>query len=226
MEKTRLLLVDDQLLFAENLKTVLELRANDMTVLGIAKDGKEAVRMADTLAPDLILMDVRMPVMDGVEAAKIIREAHPQILILMLTTFDDDEYVSNALHHGAAGYLLKDIPPAELISAIRAVMAGNVLISQQVAQRLVEQAYHTQQNKKGPDDDSRPGWLRDLTEREKSILKLISRGCNNSEIAEQLNLAEQTVKNYVSVIYSKLGINDRGHAMKMGIDARMDRENG
>ncbi|MBN1409856.1 MAG: response regulator transcription factor [Spirochaetales bacterium] len=220
MDKIRILLADDQTLFVESLKTVLEIRAGDIEVAGIARNGEEAVAMALELKPDVILMDVRMPVMDGVMATKEIHGRQPETHIIMLTTFNDDEYVLNALHYGAAGYLLKDIPPGDVISAIRAVNEGHVLIAQHVAAKLVDHAYGL----KKPEPEGGTGdKLKSLTEREKTILKLISEGHNNSEIAARLYLAEQTVKNYVSVLYSKLGISGRSHAMKLGLGVTEDK---
>ena len=138
MDKIKLLLVDDQKLFVESLRTVLRTRAKDMAVIGVAGDGSEALAMVDLEQPDVILMDVRMSGMNGVEATRRIKEKYPAIRVLMLTTFDDDDYVVEALKVGAVRYLLKDMPPAELITAIRAVYEGGILISPKVAAKLVD----------------------------------------------------------------------------------------
>jgi DNA-binding NarL/FixJ family response regulator len=219
MNKTRVLLVDDQVLFVESLRTVLETRATDFEVVGVALSGREAIRLVLERQPDIILMDVRMPDMDGVEAIKIIHEAYPDIHVLMLTTFDDDVYVVEALNHGAAGYLLKDIPPEELIVSLRAVCSGSIIISPQVANKVLR----AREGETAPEESAgiRPApsgensFLRILSRREIEILRLIGEGADNVLIAKKLFIAEQTVKNYVSVIYSKLHVHSRMQAMKL-----------
>jgi DNA-binding NarL/FixJ family response regulator len=219
MNKTRVLLADDQVLFVESLRTVLETRATDFEVVGVALSGREAIQLVVEKQPDIILMDVRMPDMDGVEATKIIREAYPDIHVLMLTTFDDDIYVAEALNHGAAGYLLKDIPPEELIVSLRAVCSGSIIISPQVANKVLR----TREGDASPEDgaESRAvssgenSLLRFLSRREIEILHLIGEGADNVLIARKLSIAEQTVKNHVSVIYSKLHVHNRMQAMKL-----------
>ena len=213
----RVLLADDQVLFVESLKTVLEMRSRDIRVTGIARDGREAVAMAEQQKPDIVLLDVRMPVMDGVEAARIIRERLPEVQVAMLTTFDDDVYVLEALRHGAVGYLLKSTSPADLISAVRSIKNGSVLISPEVASRLVEQLARQKQRS---EEAQQAGaavqqWQKLLSPREREVLSLLAEGRNNHEIAEALSLAEQTVKNHVSVIYSKLGVHDRARVVRL-----------
>lgn len=224
MEKIRLILADDQALFVESLRTVLTTRAKDLVVAGVAADGLEAVRLVAREKPDVVLMDVRMPVMDGVESTRAIKEKHPRTRVLMLTTFDDDEYVVEALRLGAAGYLLKDMPPAELIAAVRAVHKGGILISPKVAARLVEKLTGPAEAPRegGRDGASPPPWLSELSGREKEILRLLAKGMDNREIAERLFIAEQTVKNHVSLIYSKMGARDRVQASLMAIEAGFD----
>ena len=217
--RIRVLLADDQVLFVESLRTVLETRAEDFEVVGVAFNGREALQLVMEKHPDIILMDVRMPEMDGVEATKIIHETYPDIHVLMLTTFDDDEYVVEALNHGAAGYMLKDIPPADLIVSLRAVCKGSIIISPQVANKLLR----IREGEGKPEDsgESRPrpipdgSFLRYLSKREIEILGLIGTGADNVRIARKLSIAEQTVKNHVSVIYSKLHIHNRMQAMKL-----------
>ncbi len=219
MTKVRVLLVDDQVLFVESLRTVLDTRAPDFEVVGVALSGREAIQMVMDSQPDIILMDVRMPDMDGVEATKIIHEAYPQIHVLMLTTFDDDAYVVEAMNHGAAGYLLKDMPPDNLIASLRAVCNGSIIISPQVANKLLRI-----REGEGKSDES-PGsrvptaaetsFLRYLSKREIEILRLIGKGADNALIARKLSIAEQTVKNHVSVIYSKLHLHNRMQAMML-----------
>ncbi|MBB6481672.1 response regulator [Spirochaeta isovalerica] len=212
MTKTKILIVDDQLLFAESLKTVLETRSDDLEVVSIAANGKEAVHMAEIHSPRIILMDIRMPEMNGVEALKIIKEKHPSIIVIMLTTFDDDNYIHNALKNGATGYLLKNTPPEKLISSIRAAESGLVLISPSIIEHLTHDSPLPELPKE------KPAWMSELSNREKQVLKLITGGMNNREIADELFIAEQTVKNHVSLIYSKLGTHDRMQAIRIARD--------
>jgi DNA-binding NarL/FixJ family response regulator len=160
-------------------------------------------------------MDVRMPVMDGVEATRRIREAHPEARIMMLTTFEDDEYVQEALEHGAAGYILKDIPPAELIASIRVVAGGAFLIAPSVAKSLIHRAYLKPEFSPTPE----PEWLRQLSRREREILGRLVEGRSNKEIAAELFIAEQTVRNHISVIYDKTGVDDRAQAVRLAREA-------
>ena len=219
MSRTRVLLVDDQVLFVESLRTVLETRAEDFEVVGVALSGREAVQLVVEKQPDIILMDVRMPDMDGVEATRIIHEMYPDIHVLMLTTFDDDAYVVEALNHGAAGYVLKDMPPGELIVSLRAVSKGSVIISPQVANKLLRLREGDAKIDESPEQRARSlpegSFLRYLSKREIEILRLIGAGADNVRIARKLSIAEQTVKNHVSVIYSKLHIHNRMQAMKL-----------
>jgi DNA-binding NarL/FixJ family response regulator len=159
-------------------------------------------------------MDVRMPVMDGVEATKRILADFPEARIMMLTTFEDDEYVKEALERGAVGYLLKDIPPAELISAIRAVAGGAFLIAPSVAKSLIRRAYL-----KPGLPEGEPDWLREMSRREREILGHIVEGYSNKEIASMISIAEQTVRNHISAIYDKMGVSDRSQAVRMAKDA-------
>jgi DNA-binding NarL/FixJ family response regulator len=192
--------------------------------VGIVYSGLEAIECVERQHPHIVLMDVRMPNMDGVEATWIIKQKHPETQIVMLTTFGDDEFVHEALYHGAVGYLLKDIPPDELIAAVRAVKKGSVLISPAVAMRLVEQVYQPEK-KKGDRlraSQPEPTWLSALSKKEREVLGLIAKGFDNKEIAKRLFIAEQTVKNHASLIYSKIGARDRIMAMKMGMQAKLD----
>jgi len=204
----QILLADDQALFVESLKASLQTYVDDIEVVGIAKNGVEAVRMAAEMAPEIILMDVHMPEMNGVEATIKIREANDKIKIIMLSTYDEDEYVRDALRHGAVGYLLKDISPTELIAAIRALQSGIVQISPQIASKLINQMYD-ETSPKYEESRKRFEWFETLTGREKEIFGLIATGYDNKQIAERLALAEQTVRNNISSIYSKLEVKDR-----------------
>ena len=213
--KIRVLIADDQKLFAENLKTVIETRADDLCVVGIAQDGEEAVRLAKELWPDVVLMDVCMPRLDGVKAIRELKRDLPKIKILVLTTFGDDDYVLEALKFGATGYLLKDISMPELIQTIRGVGAGNIMISPEVAITLLRNIEVQREEQSAPRQTEKvPEWIDSLVRRERQVLKLIGAGCNNYDIGSRLGLSEQTVKNYVSSIYDKTGIHDRIQIMR------------
>ncbi|MDR1596538.1 MAG: response regulator transcription factor [Treponema sp.] len=217
--KIKILLADDQTLITESLRTFLSNYAEDMTVIGIAADGAEAVGLAEKERPDIILMDVLMPGMDGTEAARVIKDSHPEIKIIMLSTYDEDEYVRAAIMAGASGYLLKAISPTELITVIRALKNNVIQISPEIARKLVSQKYtggETKNNDAGSPDmaESLP-WLKTLTNREREIFTYITTGYENEEIAEKLCLAPQTVKNQVSTIYSKLGVKNRFEIIKL-----------
>ncbi|MDC7233711.1 MAG: response regulator transcription factor [Spirochaetales bacterium] len=203
MSRINVIIVDDQTLFAESLKTVLETRSENIRITCLAANGKEAVKMAEIHIPDLILMDIRMPEMNGVEAVGIIKEKYPEIKIIMLTTFDDEEYIYNALNNGADGYLLKNTAPEKLISSIEAAMNGLVLVSPAIIKHMA------QDSARQTIIHEKPDWFDELSKREKQVLKLITNGLNNREIADELFIAEQTVKNHVSLIYNKLGTHDR-----------------
>ena len=202
--KIRLLIADDQMLFGEGLKYVLESRAPDIEVIGTATDGIEAVELVASERPDIVLMDVRMPNMDGVEATRRIHEAYPEVRVLMLTTFDDDEYVHDSLRNGAVGYLLKNRPPLELIVSIRAVKRGILQIDPEISEALFREG-----RSENRDDNEFTRNLENLTRREIDVLELLVQALSNKEIARKLFVAEQTVRNHVSVIYSKLEIENR-----------------
>ncbi|MBN2551495.1 MAG: response regulator transcription factor [Spirochaetales bacterium] len=216
VEKIRLLLVDDQLLFLESLQTVIKTTAEDLEVVGIAANGQTAIDLALETKPDIILMDVRMPDISGVECTRIIKEHLPAVHIMMLTTFDDDEYVLQALSLGAVGYILKDVHTGYLINAIRSVHKGGVLIAPKVARKLVAKLNPAGE---GQAASARQTILETLSSREQEVLQQIAKGYSNKEIAQNLFIAEQTVKNYVSVIYSKLGVHDRTQALRLAIEA-------
>lgn len=211
-KKIRVLLVDDQALFAESLNTFLCNYADDIEVTGIASNGKEALKQAETDNPDIILMDIHMPVMNGVEAVKAIKEIKPAIKILVLSTYDEDEYVRSALSNGASGYLLKDISPTELIASIRALSSGVLQISPHIVQKLIAKLYTTEEEKPAGETFE---WYKTLSKREREIFALIATGYDNDEIAQKLFLAEQTVRNHVSLIYSKLQVKDRFEIIRL-----------
>ena len=217
VEKIRVVLVDDQVLFVESLKTVLEFRAGDIEVVGVAHDGEGAIREAKRLLPDVVLMDVRMPGMDGVEAARRLHQELPDIKVVMLTTFDDDSYVREAMRYSAVGYILKNIPPEDLIDSIRAVRSGTIQLSPDVMDRILRKAPRGGKPSGGgsaaPDEEPAPLVAADhFSRREREILYLLSQGLDNGAIAERLFIAEQTVKNQISKIYGKLGTHDRFRA--------------
>ena len=200
----RVLICDDQSIVSEGLKVILG-TATDLEVVGIANDGAEAVDLVPQVNPDLVLMDLKMPVMNGIQATRQILEKYPQVKILVLTTYDADEWVFDAIRSGAAGYLLKDAPREELITAIKGTMAGQTHVDPAVAGKLFT---HVSQSS-APVDTT----LADsLTPRERDVLRLLARGLNNTDIAKQLFLSEGTVRNYVSTIFDKLGVADRTQA--------------
>ena len=207
MDKLKLLLVDDQRMFAESLRIYLTNYAEEMDILGICSNGQEACSFVEGVQPDIILMDVQMPVMDGVEAVAKIKAAHPGIKIIMLSTYDEDESVRSALINGASGYLLKDISPTELIVSIRALNSGMIQISPSIAKKLIQSTYV--EKKSGRDMDKTFPWFDTLTDREREIFALLATGKDNTQISEELGISAQTVRNRVSTIYSKLEVKDR-----------------
>ncbi len=200
----RILLVDDQHIIRQGLKSLLESNA-DMQVIGEAENGQRAIEQIPALQPDIVLMDIRMPIMDGVAATGAIAQQYPNTKVLVLTTFDDDEYVSQAMRLGAKGYLLKDTEPDELALAIRSIHKGHT----QLGPGLFEKAIMTPPP--APVAASPPE-LAQLTPRELEVLRLIASGANNREIAQALFLSENTVKNYVTNILSRLNLRDRTQA--------------
>jgi DNA-binding NarL/FixJ family response regulator len=176
----------------------------DLQVIGEADNGEIAIHQVETLQPDVVLMDIRMPIMDGVAATREINQRFPQTKVLVLTTFDDDEYVTQALQYGAVGYLLKDTPPEELAQAIRAVHKGYTQLGPGIGKKIMAQIAT-------PTVDRTEGWEQ-LTPREQEILQLIAKGASNREIAQALYISEKTVKNHVTNILSRLGLRDRTQA--------------
>jgi len=207
----RVLIADDQPLVRSGFRMVIEERP-DLELAGEASDGAQAIELARELDPDVILMDVRMPNLDGVEATRQLVQAGTRARVLVLTTFDLDEYVYAAIRAGASGFLLKDVEPAELVDAIRVVAAGNSLFGPAATERLV--ARFAQQP--GPDAGDALG---ELTERELEILRLLATGLSNAELAERLFLSETTVKTHVSSILRKLHVRDRVQAVIAAYDA-------
>jgi DNA-binding NarL/FixJ family response regulator len=203
----RILLVDDQRLMREGLRILLELEP-DLKIVGEATDGQSALEAYAELKPDVVLMDVRMPGMDGVEATWRLHERWPEARVIILTTFDDDEYVFEGLRAGARGYLLKDVSGHDLADAVRTVAAGGALIEPSVARKVVAEFARMAPPVRPAD----AGLAEPLSEREEEILRLVARGLSNREIADRLCLAPGTVKNYVTTILQKLGARDRTQA--------------
>jgi len=200
----KVLICDDQLIVCEGLSRILEID-DEIEVVGVANDGAEALEMIPVKKPDLVLMDLKMPVMNGVVATRKIREKFPDVRVLVLTTYDDDEWVFDAIRGGAAGYLLKDTPPADLIAAIKGTVDGKTYVDPNVAGKVLTSI--TQERKM-----TVPPSHYALSERELEILRLLAQGLTNADIAHQLYLTEGTVRNYTSEIFKKLGVSDRTQA--------------
>ena len=208
-----ILIADDQALVRAGFRMILEAE-EDLRVLAEARDGAEAVEAARRVRPDIVLMDIRMPNLDGIEATRLILTASKEPpRILMLTTFDLDEYVFDALHAGASGFLLKDVPPEQLVSGIRLVAEGDSLLSPPLTRRLIETFIRAHPRSAKP-----PPELAELTARELEILKLIARGLSNAEIADQLVVSGTTVKTHVAHVLSKLSLRDRVQAVVLAYE--------
>ncbi|WP_375469965.1 response regulator [uncultured Nostoc sp.] len=203
----RVLLVDDQGLIRQGLRVLLELEP-DLEIVGEAENGEQAINLVAKFQPDVVLLDIRMPIMDGVAATREIQKRFAKTKILVLTTFDDDEYVSAALQNGAMGYLLKDTPSEELAVAIRAVYKGYTQLGPGIVKKLLTQFSHVALTQSPPV----PSSLAELTPREKEVLQLIATGASNREIAQQLYISEGTVKNHVTNILNRLNLRDRTQA--------------
>jgi DNA-binding NarL/FixJ family response regulator len=210
MTPIRVLLCDDQALVRSGFRMILDARP-DLEVVGEAEDGVEAVEQTRALNPDVVLMDVRMPNLDGIGATRQVVSSGSTARVLILTTFDPDEYVYEAIRAGASGFLLKDVEPEELADAIRVVAAGNALLGSTVTQRLLERFAGSA--------PVRAPSLDELTERELEILRLVAEGLSNAEIAERLFVSEATVKSHVSSVLRKLGVRDRVQAVIAAYDA-------
>jgi len=207
------LLVDDQAAFRRAAARVLA-RMPDFQVVGEVETGEASVTAARELQPDLVLMDLKMPRMNGIQATKAIREKFPDVRVLVLTTYHADEWVLNAIRSGAAGYLLKDTPQEDLVKAITNTVKGWNPIDPQVAGKILDQVAHQSSS---PQQDQK--LISQLSEREHEVLCLLASGLSNSDIAQTLFLSEGTIKNYVSMIFSKLGVSDRTQAAILAIRA-------
>jgi DNA-binding NarL/FixJ family response regulator len=205
----KVIICDDQAIVRDGLEMLLKLEP-DFKVVGVAEDGAAAVEMAAKEKPDLVLMDLKMPIMNGVEATRQIRTRYPDIKVLVLTTYDDDEWVFDAIQAGASGYLLKDTPRDEVVKAIRGTVTGKTYVDPSVAGKVLRQASSHQ---------TQPASLitSQLTEREIEVLRLIAKGLNNKDISDRLFLSEGTIRNHVSAILAKLGVSDRTQAAVIAI---------
>ncbi|MFJ9517654.1 response regulator [Kitasatospora sp. NPDC101801] len=214
----RVIIVDDQAMVRAGFAALLNAQT-DIDVVGDAADGKQALEVSGRTRPDVVLMDVRMPEMDGLEAARQLLDPPVGVVhrpkVLMLTTFDVDDYVYEALRAGASGFLLKDAPPADLIAAVRVVAAGDALLAPSVTRRLIEDFART---RPAPRRDPRLR-LNGLTPRETEVLELIARGLSNQQIAGQLVVAEQTVKTHIGRILAKLDLRDRAQAVVLAYES-------
>jgi DNA-binding NarL/FixJ family response regulator len=208
----RVLIADDQQLVRSGFRMMLEAEG-DIEVVGEAGDGEEAVDLARKLAPEVALLDLRMPRMDGIQATELIaRSPGTATRVLVVTTFDADEYVYAALRAGASGFLLKDAPPEELAVAVRVIAAGEALLAPSVTRRLIEQFARMQPSRESGD-------LESLTERELEVLRLVARGLSNAEIAQELVIGETTVKTHVGNVLMKLGLRDRAQAVVVAYES-------
>jgi DNA-binding NarL/FixJ family response regulator len=215
----KVLLVDDQTLIRQGIRLLLEIES-DIQVVGQAANGREALEQVETLRPDVVLMDVRMPEMDGVAATRELGVRFPEVKVIILTTFEDDETVFEGLKAGARGYLLKDISSEEMAQAVRKVAAGEALIQSRITRKVLAEFSRLASansgqapSKAGTSSESLPV---PLTERELEVLKALARGLSNREIAEQLVITEGTVKNHVSSLIEKMGVRDRTQAVLKG----------
>lgn len=211
---TRVLLADDQSLVRAGFRALLAAQP-DIDVVGEAADGVEAVAQARTEHPDVVLMDVRMPVMDGLEATRRITAARPDTRVVVLTTFELDEYVFGALRAGASGFLLKDVDPADLLSAVRVVAAGEALLAPRLTRRLIEAFVAQDRAAPGPRADDE---IAELTPREREVLTLVGRGLSNSEIADELILSPLTAKTHVARLFQKLDARDRAQLVVLAYE--------
>jgi DNA-binding NarL/FixJ family response regulator len=213
----RVLLADDQELVRTGFRMIVDAR-EDLMVVGEAADGRDAIAVAERTAPDVILMDVRMPVLDGIAATRQLVDAGNPARIVMLTTFDLDEYVFTALRAGASGFMLKDVRAEQLADAIRVVAAGEALLAPAITRRLLDRFAHELPSGEGP-----PPALEELTSREVEVLRLVAQAKSNAEIAAQLVLTEATVKTHISAILRKLDLRDRVQAVVLAYDAGLVR---
>lgn len=207
--KIRVMIADDQPLLAEGLKSVLEHGNGEIEVVAIARDGAEALEKLETTPVDVALMDIRMPVMNGVVATREIRTRHPETKVVVLTTFDDSEYILNAINNGASGYLLKDIGSAELIAAVKNAYAGDTILPSKIARRIADAAMLVAGNR-----ELRFKRAFSFSDRETEIAVMLYEGFTNRQIASALKLTDGTARNYISTLYEKIGAQNRADAIR------------
>jgi DNA-binding NarL/FixJ family response regulator len=206
----RVLIADDEALVRGGLRMIVDAQP-EMSVVGEAGDGREAIELAQTLTPDVVLMDVRMPALDGIAATRRIRALPaPAPRVIVLTTYDLDEHVYDAIRAGASGFLLKSTPPDQLVAGVRAVISGDALLAPAITRRLLDQFIQ-----RPPPGARMPPELEALTQRELDVLRLIARGCSNAEVAETLVVSEATVKTHVNHVLTKLRLRDRVQAVAL-----------
>jgi DNA-binding NarL/FixJ family response regulator len=214
--KIKVMIIDDQRLMREGLKTILDLE-QDLTVVQLAENGRDALDKIPHTQPDVVLMDIRMPVMDGVECTRIIKEQYPRVKVVILTTFDDDEFIIEALKNGAVGYILKDLSSEKLVEAIRDAYKGSSIMQPEIAAKVIshitgaikQPANHDIHESIYPGEHKVRNHISELTDREKEVLHFVGEGMSNTEIAKKLYISVGTVKNYISNLYSKLEVDDR-----------------
>lgn len=208
MRKLRVLVADDQPLMRDGLKSILEME-DDIEIVGTAANGREAYELIADLSPDLVIMDVKMPIMNGVESTRLIKRDYPQTNILILTTYDTDDNIIEALANGACGFLLKDMPSEKLVAAVREGASGQMLLPSAVAAKLANRLRLTRSVTSSQDLRNKEKLQPSFTEREKAIIHYMIQNYSNKEIAEKLYITEGTLKNYITVIYEKIGTNER-----------------
>ncbi len=211
----KVVICDDQAIIRDGLELLLRLE-KDISIVGLAQEGAEAVELVEKTSPDLVLMDLKMSGMNGVDATRRIRAAHPEVTVLVLTTFDDDEWVFDAIRAGASGYLLKDTPRDKLLEAVRGTTQGKTFVDPAVAGKLLGQIANQHVQPNSPIRDK-------LSEREIEVLRLLARGFSNADIASRLHLSDGTVRNHVSSILAKLDVPDRTQAAIIAIKHGLDR---
>jgi DNA-binding NarL/FixJ family response regulator len=215
----RIAIADDQALVRGGFRMILTAQP-DFDVVGEAADGQAAVDLCRGTTPDIVLMDIRMPVLDGLEATRRVVIGSPSTRVLMLTTFGEDDFVWQAMNAGASGFLLKDVPPEDLVGAVRTVHRGDALLAPSITRRLIEEFVS------GPQPGAAPQSVEALTEREREVLRLIAAGLTNAEIAKRLILGETTVKTHVTRVLAKLGLRDRVQAVVFAYETGVVRPGG